>query len=103
MSTLFIITALVYILIGLGVAILQVYVFHKQVVAHFWGALIVSLIGTFAGGAAEFLLKEQIERFTHLLDGMLNIVPPVIGALLFTWILVKVSGYERGTGVRKRR
>ena len=81
---------LIYFIIGFGSAILCYYIFKKDVIGHFIGALIVGLIGSFLGGVIEFYFADIITLLTNL-NNSVNIFPPIITAGLLLWIFVKVS------------
>ena len=81
---------LIYFIIGFGSAIICYYIFKKDVIGHFIGALIVGLIGSFLGGVIEFYFADIIELLTNL-NNSVNIFPPLITAGLLLWIFVKVS------------
>ena len=81
---------LIYFIIGFGSAIMCYYIFKKDVIGHFIGALIVGLIGSFLGGVIEFYFADIITLLTNL-NNSVNIFPPLITAGLLLWIFVKVS------------
>ena len=81
---------LIYFIIGFGSAIICYYIFKKDVIGHFIGALIVGLIGSFLGGVIEFYFADIIKLLTNL-NNSVNIFPPLITAGLLLWIFVKVS------------
>ncbi len=81
---------LIYFIIGFGSAIISYYIFKKDVIGHFIGALIVGLIGSFLGGVIEFFFADIIKLLTNL-NNSVNIFPPLITAGLLLWIFVKVS------------
>jgi len=81
---------LIYFIIGFGSAILCYYIFKKDVIGHFIGALIVGLIGSFLGGVIEFYFTDIIKLLTNL-NNSVNIFPPLITAGVLLWIFVKVS------------
>ena len=82
---------LIYFIIGFGAALVCYYVFKKDVIGHFIGALIVGLIGSFLGGAIEYFLDDLIEYLTNL-NNSVNVFPPIISSALLLWIFVKASG-----------
>ncbi len=86
----FFLIALTYIVIGFAIAILFHYAFRKRFVGSFWGALIVALIGAFAGGLVDILLSDLLKRLANLY-GLINIFPPILTALLFVWVFAKIS------------
>lgn len=81
---------LIYFIIGFGSAIMCYYIFKKDVIGHFIGALIVGLVGSFLGGVIEFYFADIIALLTNL-NNSVNIFPPLITAGLLLWIFVKVS------------
>ena len=81
---------LIYFIIGFGSAIMCYYIFKKDVIGHFIGALIVGLIGSFLGGVIEFYFADIITLLTNL-NNSVNIFPPLITAGVLLWIFVKVS------------
>lgn len=86
----FFLIALTYIVIGFAIALIFHYAFRKRFIGNFWGALIVALIGAFAGGLVDVLLGDVIERLANLY-GLINIFPPILTALLFIWVFAKIS------------
>jgi uncharacterized membrane protein YeaQ/YmgE (transglycosylase-associated protein family) len=82
---------LIYFIIGFGAALMCYYVFRKDVIGHFLGALIVGLIGSFLGGAIEYFFSDIIEYLTNL-NNSVNVFPPLIVSGLLLWIFVKASG-----------
>jgi uncharacterized membrane protein YeaQ/YmgE (transglycosylase-associated protein family) len=85
---------LVYFLVGFGVALIGYYIFKKDVIGHFVGALIVGLIGSFLGGAIGYLFDDIIRYLAHI-NNSVNIFPPLITSAILLWIFVKVSAYYR--------
>ncbi len=85
---------LVYFIVGFGVALVGYYLFKRDVIGHFVGALIVGLIGSFLGGALGYLLDDVIQYLTNINDSV-NIFPPLITSAILLWIFVKVSAYYR--------
>jgi len=81
---------LIYFIIGFGSAIMCYYIFKKDVIGHFIGALIVGLIGSFLGGVIEFYFADIIRLLTNL-NNSVNIFPPLITAGFLLWIFVKIS------------
>src|SRR6056297_2442684 len=81
---------LIYFIIGFGSAIVCYYVFKKDVIGHFLGALIVGLIGSFLGGAFEHLFQNIISFLTNI-NGAVNIFPPLITSGILLWIFVRAS------------
>jgi uncharacterized membrane protein YeaQ/YmgE (transglycosylase-associated protein family) len=81
--------ALMYIIVGFGVALVFYYGFRKPFLGRFWGALVVGLIGSFLGGVLGFLLSDFIEYLSNLNN--INIFPPVITAFIVMWIFSFIS------------
>ncbi|MFP4429805.1 MAG: hypothetical protein ACLFPV_00980 [Spirochaetaceae bacterium] len=73
---------LTYAVIGFGAALLFYFGLKKQYLGKFWGALIVGLIGAFAGGVFALVFEDLIERLANLNDSV-NIFPPIIVSTLF--------------------
>ena len=86
---------LIYFIIGFAVAIISYYIFRKDVIGHFLGALIVGLIGSFLGGALEHLFQDVITMLTNI-NGAVNIFPPIITSGILIWIFVKASDRYHG-------
>jgi len=82
---------LIYFIIGFGTAIISYFVFKKDVIGHFLGALIVGLIGSFLGGTIEFFFGDIIAYLTNISNSV-NIFPPLITSGVLLWIFVKASG-----------
>lgn len=82
---------LIYFIIGFGAALICYYIFKKDVIGHFIGALIVGLIGSFLGGAIEYFFDDIIDYLTNL-NNSVNVFPPLISSFLLLWIFVKASG-----------
>jgi hypothetical protein len=85
---------LTYAVIGFGMALLFYFVFKKEYLGHFWGALIVGLIGAFAGGVFAFVFEDLIERLSNLNDSV-NIFPPIIVATLFLVFFGSIGSQAR--------
>ncbi len=81
---------LIYFIIGFATAIISYFIFRKDVIGHFLGALIVGLIGSFLGGALEHLFAHIIRILTNI-NGSVNIFPPLITSGILLWIFVKAS------------
>jgi uncharacterized membrane protein YeaQ/YmgE (transglycosylase-associated protein family) len=89
-TTYYFIIGLTYLLIGLGSAILFYYIFQKQFLGNFWGALLVGLIGSFLGGVIDLFFADIIEALANINDSV-NIFPPLITAVLLLVIFSKIS------------
>ncbi|HDQ13742.1 MAG TPA: hypothetical protein ENN41_02875 [Sediminispirochaeta sp.] len=84
---------LIYFVIGFTIAMLTYFVFKKDVIGHFVGALIVGLFGSFLGGVLEYFFADIIELLSNL-NNAVNIFPPIITSFVLMWLFVKAS--ERG-------
>jgi uncharacterized membrane protein YeaQ/YmgE (transglycosylase-associated protein family) len=84
---------LIYFVIGFGMALVTYFLFRKDVIGHFIGALIVGLIGSFLGGALEYFFEDIIKYLTNL-NNSVNIFPPLIVSGILMWIFVKASGRD---------
>ncbi len=84
---------LIYFIIGFATAIITYFVFKKDVMGHFVGALIIGLIGSFLGGALEYFLADIIKYLTNI-NNSVNIFPPLIVSGLLLWIFVKAGGKD---------
>ena len=73
---------LTYAVIGFGAALLFYFGLKKRYLGNFWGALIVGLIGAFAGGVFASVFDDLIHRLSNINDSV-NIFPPLIAATLF--------------------
>ncbi|MFO7850316.1 MAG: hypothetical protein R6V67_10180 [Spirochaetia bacterium] len=81
---------LIYFIIGFAAALISYFIFQKDVIGHFLGALIVGLIGSFLGGALEHYFDDIIQMLTNLNDSV-NIFPPLITSGILLWLFVKAS------------
>ena len=86
---------LIYFIIGFGVALITYYVFRKDVIGHFVGALVVGLIGSFLGGVIQYFFSDIIKYLTNL-NNSVNVFPPLITSGILLWIFVKASGRHGG-------
>lgn len=84
---------LIYFLIGFSVALFFYFIFKKEVLGRFWGALIVCLIGSFLGGAIEFFFKDIIDILTNLFNAV-NIFPPLITSFILIWLYSKLQEHK---------
>lgn len=89
---------LIYFIIGFGSAIVCYYIFKKDVIGHFLGALIVGLIGSFLGGVFEYFFADIIALLTNL-NNSVNVFPPIITSGILLWIFVKASGRSNETNL----
>lgn len=95
MNTYYLSIALAYIVIAFAVALLFVYLFRRRILGHFWGALVVALIGAFVGGVIDYLFHDIIAALRNL-NGAVNVFPPLIAAVLLLTIYAHFS--ERSDG-----
>jgi membrane protein YqaA with SNARE-associated domain len=86
--------ALIYIILGFVTAVFFFFVLKRDIFGRFWGALIVALIGSFAGGVFGYLFDDVIERLTHL-NGTVNIFPPLITAFICIWVFSSLSEKQK--------
>ena len=93
MATYYLNIGLTYIVIGLAVAILFYYAFRQRFLGHFWGALIVGLVGSFLGGIIEYFFGDIIHALANL-NNSVNIFPPIITSFILIWIFSKISEYR---------
>ena len=81
---------LIYFLIGFALALYYVFILRKKLLGHFWGALLVSVVGAFLGGIVEYFFADLIAKLSNLMNAV-NIFPPIITALLLLWVFSKVN------------
>lgn len=80
-----------YIVTGLFVALLFVFVFRRRFSGHFWSAAVVAIIGSFIGGLFDHFFDELIRMLTAI-NGVFNVFPPLIAASL---VLVAFSALSQ--------
>ncbi len=90
MTTYYFNIGLAYLIIGFGVALLFFYLFKKDFIGKFWGALIVALIGSFFGGLIDYFFEDIIEALANI-NNSINIFPPLISSFIVMWIFSKIS------------
>ena len=90
MTTLYLAVGLSYIVIAFALAILFVYGFRRRFTGHFWGALIVAIVGAFIGGLVDFLFADVIQHLRSI-NGVLNIFPPIIAGTIVLSIFASLS------------
>jgi H+/gluconate symporter-like permease len=90
MSTYYLSIALTYIVIAFAVALLFVFLFRRRILGHFWGALIVALLGAFIGGVVDYLFHDIIEALRNL-NGAVNIFPPLIASVILIRLFAHFS------------
>jgi len=88
--TLYLAVGLSYIVTGLVVALVFVYIFRRRFSGHFWGAAIVAVVGSFIGGLVEFFFDDVIRVLTAI-NGVFNIFPPLIAAALLLTVFSYLS------------
>ncbi|MCX7787168.1 MAG: hypothetical protein N2442_05685 [Spirochaetes bacterium] len=81
MSIPFLIVLLTYLSIGFGFGILFHVFLRRPFIGGFWGYTIVGVIGAALGGLFDLFLKDYWKYLTNLF-GLINIFPPLIGALI---------------------
>jgi hypothetical protein len=87
-STYYFIVGLTYLIIGFGMGLVYFYGFKKDFLGKVWGAAIVGIVGSFAGGLADYFLKDRWVVLANLF-GSVNIFPPLGAAALFLWVFHK--------------
>ena len=97
MRTLYLAVGLSYIVTGLVVALVFVYIFRRRFSGHFWGAAIVAVVGSFIGGLVEFFFDDVIRVLTAI-NGVFNIFPPLIAAALLLTVFSYLSERKDGYG-----
>ena len=90
MSTLYLAIALSYLAIGTLIALIYVFVLRRRFAGQLWGAVIVAVIGAYAGGLVEFIFHDIIARLSSI-AGVLNIFPPIISAAVLLSIFAILS------------
>ncbi len=81
----FLIVLLTYLSLGFGFGILFHVFLRRPFIGGFWGYTILGVLGAAMGGLADLLLKDYWKYLTNLF-GQINIIPPLIGALLLIWV-----------------
>lgn len=83
--------ALTYLTIGFAAAIFIFYVLKRPILGHFWGALIIGLIGSFLGGVIASTRAAQ-RLFAFLVDfNDVNVFAAAGCSLILIWTLTKLS------------
>ena len=90
MTAYYLTIGLAYLVVGFGVALFFYFVLGKSFLGNFWGALLIGLIGAFAGGLVDFLFSDIIERLANL-NNSVNIFPPVITAFILVWLFSLIT------------
>lgn len=90
MTTLFLALGLSYLVIAFAVSILYVYGFRRSFAGNFWGALTVATIGAFLGGLVDYMFSDIIAQLRSI-NGVLNIFPPIIAAILVLSVFASLS------------
>lgn len=81
----FLIVLLTYLAIGFGLGILFHVIIRRPFIGGFWGYTVVGVLGAALGGLVDLFLKDFWKYLTNLF-GLINIIPPLIGALVLIWI-----------------
>ncbi|MFO8063562.1 MAG: hypothetical protein ACQETQ_00270 [Spirochaetota bacterium] len=90
MTAYYLTIGLAYIVVGFGIALFFYYVLGKRFLGNFLGALIIGLIGAFAGGVLDFLFSDVIERLANL-NNSVNIFPPIVTAFVLVWLFSLIT------------
>ncbi|MFP4372885.1 MAG: hypothetical protein ACLFPO_00975 [Spirochaetaceae bacterium] len=90
MTAYYLTIGLAYLVVGFGVALFFHYVLRKRFLGHFWGALLIGLIGAFAGGLVDFLFADTIRLLANLNDTV-NIFPPIVTAFILVWLFSLIT------------
>ena len=86
--------ALIYAILGFATAVFFYFMLKRDIFGGFWGALIIALVGSFAGGVFGYLFDDLIVRLTRL-NGMVNIFPPLITAFISIWVFSSLSEKQK--------
>lgn len=86
--------ALIYIILGFVTAVFFYFLLKRDIFGRFWGALIVALIGSFAGGVFGYIFEDLISRLTRI-NGTVNIFPPLITAFICIWVFSSLSEKQK--------
>jgi uncharacterized membrane protein YeaQ/YmgE (transglycosylase-associated protein family) len=90
MTAYYLTIGLAYLVVGFGVALFFYFVLRKSFLGNFWGALLIGLIGAFAGGLVDFLFSDIIGTLANL-NNSVNIFPPVITAFILVWLFSLIT------------
>lgn len=92
MTTEILATGLIYTTLGLAVAIFWVYVLDKAFLGGFWGALIVAVIGAFAGAIIEIVFADLIALLSDIAG--VNVFPALASAIVLTSLFAYACNRE---------
>lgn len=90
MTAYYLTIGLAYLVVGFGVAMFFYFVLRKSFLGNFWGALIIGLVGSFAGGLVDYLFSDIIERLANLSNSV-NVFPPIITAFILVWLFSLIT------------
>jgi uncharacterized membrane protein YeaQ/YmgE (transglycosylase-associated protein family) len=99
MTAYYLTIGLAYLVVGFGVALFFYFVLRKSFLGNFWGALLIGLIGAFAGGLVDFLFSDIIGTLANL-NNSVNIFPPVITAFILVWLFSLITDTRDGGALR---
>ena len=77
--------ALVYLVIGFGVALFFYFVLRKPVIGKFWGALAIGVVGAFLGGVIDYFFADLIDSLSNVAQAV-NVFPAILLSFLILWI-----------------
>ncbi len=83
---------LTYFVVGLAVAIYFIYVLKKRILGHFWGALVIALLGSFLGGFIDQYFSSLIKMLSDF--NSVNLFAATITSLLLIWLFSKASALK---------
>ena len=90
MTAYYLTIGLAYFVVGFAIALFFYFVLRKDFLGNFWGALLIGLIGAFAGGIVDFLFSDIIERLANL-NNSVNIFPPIVTAFILVWLFSLIT------------
>lgn len=91
---------LIYLIVGFATSLIFFFLLgYSSLFGRFLWALLIGVVGSFAGGLLGTLLSGVIERLTNIAH--VNIFPPLITSFLILWIFTKAN--ERAMQRRKER
>ncbi|MFP4067809.1 MAG: hypothetical protein ACOCWU_02620 [Spirochaetota bacterium] len=89
-TTYYLTIGLSYLVVGFGVALFFYYLLGKSFLGNFWGALLVGLVGAFAGGLVDYFFSDLIDTLANL-NNSVNIFPPIATAIIMVWLFSLLS------------
>ena len=89
-TTLYLAIGLSYLVIAFALTLMYVYGFKRSFSGDFWGAFLVAAVGAFLGGVIDFFFADIIQWLSSI-NGILNIFPPIIAAVLLLSIFAYLS------------